>query len=82
MTEGVGVAVIGAGMAGRSRPSLASGTAARSSSAIRPGGSWMRYQDWTGCPRQASFADGLCTLQVQRAVIEAATTGSTAEVTL
>ncbi len=42
----------------------------------------MRDQDWTGCPRQANFADGLCNLQIQRAVIEAATTGSTAEVTL
>ncbi len=31
-------------------------------------------------PRQATFADGLRNLQVQRAVIEAATTGSTAEV--
>jgi len=33
-------------------------------------------------PRQATFADGLRNLQVQRAVIEAATTGSTARVTL
>jgi predicted dehydrogenase len=32
-------------------------------------------------PRQATFADGLRNLQVQRAIIEAATTGSTAEVT-
>jgi len=33
-------------------------------------------------PRQATFADGLHNLQVQRAVIEAAATGSTAVVTL
>jgi len=32
-------------------------------------------------PRQATFADGLRNLQVERAVIEAAATGSTAEVT-
>ncbi len=31
-------------------------------------------------PRQATFADGLRNLQVQQAVVEAATTGSTVEV--
>lgn len=95
MIERIGVAVIGAGdyAADPDAPSSWRYTGTLGSGALADLGSHLIDLAEQLCgpitairgatlPIVATFADGLRDLQVQRAIIEAPTTGSTAEVTL